>query len=159
VFLSYKNHKITEVNVKDSELKRYKKIYNPQKFETFREIEFKLLISTLLLEKRFSSLQSLLSYLSSTDIKTLNKYISYDELIQFPSFFNQDKEKVDIYDKSIPLIVSLYKQKEISFLYTYYYLYHNQDKIKGRIQNRLFQDLRIFLSYFSKIKTYLEQLD
>jgi len=156
MFLSYKNHKVTHVKVQDSELQRYKRNYSPKKFETFQEVDFKILVLVLLLEKRFSSVQSVLSYLSETSIQELKKKIPYDTLINFKTFFNQEKEKTDIYDKNINLIIALYKQKEISFLFLYHYMYHNQDKIKGRIQNRLFQDLGLFLSYFKRIKLYLE---
>ena len=154
VFYSFKNQAITNMSVTDSDLKR-NSFYKHQKFETMQLSDFKLMILYLVFSKRFSSLKSVLVYLNGTDYKELKKQIPYF-ITNYKNEFRNDKEKVQAFDKKIGIIVSLYKQNKITFLFLYHYMYHNQDQIQGRIQKRLFNDLSLFLSYFSKIKIYLE---
>jgi hypothetical protein len=156
-FYSFKNHKQTNMPVSDSELQRYKSVYNPSKYETFTETDFRVFVLWSLFQNRFSSLQSVLSHLNNLDKKEIQKIRQVnDTLIGYQSIFEKDKEKAQMFDKKIPIIISLYKNNEISFLFLYHFMYHNQDQIQGRIQSRLFKDLSLFLSFFSKIKKYLE---
>ena len=164
VFYSFKNHKITNLSTTNSELQKYQSIYKYQKFETLTENNFKILIIYLIFKKRFSSLRSVLTYLSETDLKEHKQIINNfsDLLIGYESNFEKEEKKVSVFDKKINIVISLYKKNEISFIYLYYFMYKiykNQNQIQGRIQQRLWNDLKILLCYFKKIKLYLEQKD
>jgi hypothetical protein len=144
--------------ISDSELQRYKGIYNPSKFETYQETDFRVLVLWILFKNRFSSLQSVLSYLNSQNTKELKATSTKinDMFIGYQSVFEKDKEIVQTFEKKLNIIISLYKNDKITILFLYHFMYHNQDQIQGRIQNRLWSDLRLLLSYFVKIKKYLE---
>jgi hypothetical protein len=149
MFYSFKNHKQTQMPITDSELKRYKCVYNYQKFETKQETDFKVLVLWILFKNRFSSLISVLKYLNTSSDKP-----PFDTLIGYKDVFQKEKEKTQMFNKKIDIIISLYKQSEISFLFLYHFMYNHG--VQGRIQNRLFKDLELFLSYFPKVKKYLE---
>jgi hypothetical protein len=156
VFVSFKNHKLTHTAISEKELQRYK-FYKYQKFETLPTGDFKLLVLNLIFTKRFSSIQSILMYLNNTNMKELKNQIPYF-ILNYKNVFEDEKKKVEIYEKNISIIISLYKQNVVTFLFLYYYIYNNQDQIKGRIQKRLFNDLSLFLEHIDIIKKYLEGL-
>jgi len=159
VIFSYKQNKIVFTKITDKELKKNKYVYNYQKFESFTETNFKFLVIYLIYKENFSSLNSLMKYLSETDIKELKKILNKkDDFLAYQNTLKKDIDIISDYTKYLPLIIKLYKQDEITELGLFWYMHHNQDQIKGRIQLSLFRRLNLLLSFFDIIKQYIKGL-
>jgi hypothetical protein len=131
--------------------------YNPSKFESWTNADFKFIVLWTLLNKRFSSVSTVLKHLSETPQKELRKHLYHKEdLLVYQNVFKKDQETVKGLILNIDLVIQLYKKGKISFLFAYHYL-HNKP-IEGRIKQSLFKRLKMFVSYFPKIKEYLEEV-
>jgi hypothetical protein len=155
-FLSFQQQKIFYAKISDYELKKAKMWYNPSKFESWTSGDFKFIVLWTLLNKRFSSVSAVLKHLSETPQKELRKQLyNKEDLLVYQNVFKKDKKAVEGLVLSTDLVIQMYKKGKISFLFAYYYL-HNKP-IKGRIKQSLWKRLKMFVSYFPKIKEYLEK--
>jgi hypothetical protein len=155
--LSFKNHKKIFTPIFDKELKRYKYVYNASKFETWTEIDFKILVLIILLNERFSSIQSVLKYMQETSQKDLRTLlIQKEDLMAFQNTLKKDQKTIAPYEKKNRIIISLYRQKEITFVGLYWFMYNNQDQINGRIQTKIWKNVKLFFEFFPPIKENIE---
>jgi hypothetical protein len=156
--ISQKNDKLTYTKITDKELQKYKIHYNPEKFEGFVKSEFFVLVNYIVYKNKFSLIK-LCNYLRDTPLKELNllKNQITEILLNYEFYFLQDYNNLKPYNLTSRQVISKYKKNEINFLYLYWFLYHNG--VQGRIQEKQFRDLRLFLSYFGKIQEYLHNFE
>jgi len=154
--VSQKNGKLTYTKISDNELQKYKIHYNPEKFEGFIKSEFFVLVNYLIYKNKFN-LVKICNYLRDTPLEKLTELKNKitEILLNYKFYFLQDYNNLKPYNLTSRQVIGKYKKNEITFLYLYWFLYHNG--VQGRIQEKQFKDLRLFLSYFSTIQKYLEE--
>ena len=159
--LSFKKGEKVHTKITDKELHKYKMYYNPERFESWTNIDFKVLVLLTLFKERITSPQALIKYLQETPTKELRKILhKKDDFLTYKNILEKDFELMKVVSiKNINQILLLYKEHKISFFYLYYYMYNHQDEIQGRIKENLYKRLRLLLSYFDIIKKTIEGLE
>ena len=132
-FISFKNNKKTYTKLFDSEIKKYKNLYNYQKFETLSTSDFKFLVLMVLYQNRISSLVSLIKYLNNLSKDDIQSLINTKDLFVGYQYTLKN-------NTSSPLTQ---------------YRDYLQTPPKGRIQQKKFDSLSLVLDYFPKIKQYI----
>ena len=135
-------------------MERDKTFLNPKKYESFILSDFKFLVLYTVFKRSTNKIDTmkLLQNYTKEDIKKILK--EKEKMILYENTFQNDLD--NLRDKILTLknIIKMFSENLISPLYVYWYF--KQYTPEGRIQKRTVERVNFYMSYFPKIKEYID---
>jgi hypothetical protein len=154
--LSFSQHEKLYTAVSQKILERDKMFLKPKKYESYSEADFKFIVLYTLLHFCTNKIDTLkiLNKLQPEELEQIRKF--KEKIIMFQNTLEQDLSVSRTKINTPSSVYKMYKQGTYSLLY--FYVYYKQLDLQnaGRLQRRAFERVSFFLSYFPKIKQFLD---
>jgi hypothetical protein len=152
--LSFQKNEKINVSVSNNTLERDKIFLKPYKYQQYTDSDFKFIVLWIIFKYNISKIGTLkhLQELEIDDIKEIMK--EKQKILLYKNTLKNDMKIIKSKITNSINVINLYKKKEISCLYVFWYFENNNYELT-RLQQRQLDRIRFFISYFPKIEEYL----
>jgi len=155
--LSFQKNQQINVSVSNLTLERDKIFLKPVKYQQQIESNFKFISLWVIFKYNTSKIDTLkhLQELDKEDIKDI--MLSKQKIALYQNTLKDDQTFMLSKMITPSNVFSLYKKNKISCLYVFWFFRNCNEKL-SRLQQRLLDRIRFFVSYFPKIEEYLSMI-